>query len=166
MILKTKRLELVPLRPEHAHGLWDVYADPEVARYVGGDSLTAASARDQASWFAQVWAERGYGQSAVICRQTGQMIGRIGLSFWPEWDEIELGYVLCRESQGKGLAQEGAQAWIEWANANLAVDHLIAVIHPDNTASARLAQRLGFTVDRREKVRDMEVVVHRFRLRS
>lgn len=64
------------------------------------------------------------------------------------------------------MAQEGAQAWIEWTNANLAVDHLIAVIHPDNTASARLAQRLGFTVDRREKVRDTEVVVNRLGLRS
>jgi RimJ/RimL family protein N-acetyltransferase len=126
--------------------------------------LTAESTRDQAEWFARVWAERGFGQSAVIWRETGQMVGRIGLSFWPEWGEVELGYVLCRAAQGRGIAQEGAEAWIEWAAANLADDHLIAVIHPDNTASARLAQQLGFTLDRRETTRGMEVVVYRLGL--
>ena len=164
MILETTRLRLVPLGTELAPELWSVYSDPEVARYVGGDSLTAESTRDLTEWFAQVWEERGYGQSAVIWRETGQVLGRIGLSFWPEWGETELGYVLCRAAQGRGVAQEGARAWIDWATINLADDYLIAVIHPDNTPSARLAQRLGFTIDRRETVRGLEVVVYRLDL--
>jgi RimJ/RimL family protein N-acetyltransferase len=160
MILETTRLRPVPLGAEFASELWSVHSDPAVARYVGGESLTAESTRDQVEWFARVWEERAYGQSAVIWRATGEMLGRIGLSFWPEWDETELGYVLCRAAQGRGIAQEGARAWISWATANLAARHLIAVIHPDNTPSARLAQRLGFVVDRRETVRGLEVDVY------
>jgi RimJ/RimL family protein N-acetyltransferase len=52
--------------------------------------------------------------------------GRISLSYWPEWGDVELGYVLSRATQGQGLAQEGARAWIDWATANLSEDHLIA----------------------------------------
>jgi RimJ/RimL family protein N-acetyltransferase len=98
MILETTRLRLVPLEPETE--LWSVYSDPEVARYVGGDSLTAESTRDQTQWFAQVWEERGYGQSAVIWRETGQVLGRIGLSFWPEWGET--GTCCAAQPRAKG----------------------------------------------------------------
>jgi RimJ/RimL family protein N-acetyltransferase len=167
VILETKRLQLVPLGPSLAEQLWDVYADTEVARFVGGDSLTPAATGEQTIWFSRVWEERGYGQSAVFWRATGQMIGRIGLSYWPEWEEVELGYVVARAAQGRGLAQEGARAWIDWAVANLSEDHLIAVIHPENAASARLAQRLGFAVDRRETTRDgIDVVVYRLNIRT
>jgi RimJ/RimL family protein N-acetyltransferase len=165
VILKTKRLQLAPLGPALAEQLWDVYSDPDVARFIGGGSLTHATTREQATWFSQVWKERGCGQSAVFLRETGQVIGRTGLSYWPEWKEVELGYVLIRAAQGRGLAQEGAQAWIDWAIAHLSEDHLIAVIHPDNAASARLAQRLGFSVDRHEVTRGIEVVVHRLDIR-
>lgn len=164
MILETARLRLVPLGPTHAETLWEVYADPEVARYVGGDSLTPESTCAQVEWFAGVWTERGYGQSAVILRETGHLVGRIGLSLWPQWGEIELGYVLRRAAQGRGIAQEGAQAWIDWATTTHLVDHLITVIHPDNTPSIRLAQRLGFTLDRLETVRGTNVLIHRLNL--
>jgi RimJ/RimL family protein N-acetyltransferase len=164
VILETARLSLVPLGPEHAAELWNVYSDPEVARYVGGDSLTPESTREQTERWARTWTDRGYGQSAVISRSTGQFLGRIGLSVWPEWNEVELGYALSRSAQGQGLAQEGCRAWIDWAAKNLVDDHLIAVINPHNTPSLHLATRLGFVPDRFETVRDVEVVVHRLDL--
>ncbi|TDU87670.1 RimJ/RimL family protein N-acetyltransferase [Kribbella voronezhensis] len=164
MILETPRLRLVPLGPEHARELWNVYSDPEVARYVGGDSLTPDSTREQTERWAQTWTDRGYGQSAVILRETGAFLGRIGLSVWPDWNETELGYALSRSSQGKGLAQEGCVAWIDWAGSNLPDDHLIAVINPLNLPSLRLAHRLGFTLSRHETVNDIEVGVHRLDL--
>ena len=105
--------------PRFADELWTVYSDPEVARYVGGDLLNAESTREQTERWASFWDNHGYGQSAVISRETGQLLGRIGLSFWPDWNETELGYVLSRTAQGCGLAAEGTRAWINWATTNL-----------------------------------------------
>jgi RimJ/RimL family protein N-acetyltransferase len=164
MIFETERLRLVPLGPEFADDLWTVYSDPEVARYIGGASLNAESTRAQTERFAQTWTARGYGQSAVISRVTGQFLGRIGLSYWPEWNETELGYALTRTAQGQGLAQEGTRAWINWATTHLADDHLIAVINPANHPSTHLALRLGFTPTRQETVRDVDIVIHRLDL--
>ena len=146
--LGTSRLDLPPMTAEHTAALAAIYSDPEVARYIGGDRLIPSSIPLQVSAFAEEWSERGYGQSAVIERQTGTMIGRIGLHYWPEWDEIELGYVLARSAQGLGLAAEGANAWIAWAKSEATIDHLIANIHPDNQASIGLAKKLGFSFDR------------------
>jgi hypothetical protein len=104
MILETSRLKLVPLGPEYAQDLWIVYSDADVARYVGGDSLAVESTREQTERCAREWAERGYGQSAVIWKETGRLVGRIGLSQWPEWNEVELGYALSRSAHCHNLS--------------------------------------------------------------
>jgi RimJ/RimL family protein N-acetyltransferase len=162
LVLETDRLRLVPLHAARAAELAEVYADPEVARYIGGDRLSAEGTRDQVTLFEHVWRERGYGQSAVIEKASGRMIGRAGLHYWPDWDEVELGYVLAREWQGKGLAREAARAWVEWAFEHLPQDHLIAVIHPANAVSIALAERLGFVFGRHDKTpRDVDVSIYR-----
>jgi RimJ/RimL family protein N-acetyltransferase len=133
-----------------------------VARFIGGDRLTGEGTRAQIALSEQVWRERGYGQSALIERATGRMVGRAGLRHWPNWDEVELGYVLTTDRQRQGLAREAAQAWLQWAQAHLPQDDLIAVIQPANTASIALAQRLGFTFDRRDVTpRDVDVSIYR-----
>jgi RimJ/RimL family protein N-acetyltransferase len=146
--LDTVRLLLPPLAVGHTEALSAIYADPEVARYVGGDRLTAETIPWQVEAFAEEWDQRGYGQSAVLDRETGEFLGRIGLHFWPEWNEVELGYVFGQSAQGKGLAFEGSMRWIEWAKSEPGIDYLIANIHPDNAASIGLAKKLGFTFSR------------------
>ena len=166
-MLSTDRLMLPPLGPEHTADLIALYADPEVARYVGGAALTAESIPAQAERFATVWRDRGYGQSAVIDKATGAFLGRVGLHYWPGWNEVELGYVLAASAQHRGIALEASTAWIEWASArehwSSEHDHLIAVIDPRNTASIGLALRLGFSLDR-DDVTPTGVAVHIFRL--
>ena len=162
VVLETDRLRLVPLDSSRAEELAEIYANPEVARYIGGDRLTGEGTRAQVALFEQVWRARGYGQSALIERATGRMIGRAGLHYWANWDEVELGYVLATNSQGQGLAREAAQAWLQWAQAHLPQDDLIAVIQPANIPSIALAERLGFTFDRCDVTpRDVEVSIYR-----
>lgn len=143
-ILNTDRLWLRPLKVTDAKELARIYADPEVARYIGGDALDLSGTHEQVTRFAAEWANRGVGQSAVLEKSSKQLIGRIGLHYWDIWGELELGYVLQAESQGKGYAAEGASAWINWAENNLKQEYLIAVINPQNKPSIGLAQRLGF----------------------
>jgi len=143
--LETERLVLPPLDASRADELAEIYADPEVAAYIGGDQLSPEGTRRQVSAFERVWRERGCGQSAVIERTTGRMLGRVGLHYWPAWDETELGYVLARGAQGRGIAREASTVWLRWADAELPDDYVTAVIHPDNAASIGLATRLGFT---------------------
>jgi len=161
--LSTERLLLPPLSSEHVADLVALYSDPEVARYVGGDALTPEAIAAQAGRFAAVWRDRGYGQSAVLDRATGAFLGRVGLHYWPQWDEVELGYVLAAHAQHRGLAAEASSAWIEWARTSLDRDHLVAVIDPRNVASSGLALRLGFS-PLRDDVTPTGVPVRVFRL--
>ncbi|HET9422552.1 MAG TPA: GNAT family N-acetyltransferase, partial [Nocardioides sp.] len=95
-LMETERLRLVPLDATRADELAAIYADPEVARYIGGDALDAEGTRTQVERFEAVWREHGYGQSALLARDTGLLVGRAGLHPWPVWEELELGYALAR----------------------------------------------------------------------
>jgi RimJ/RimL family protein N-acetyltransferase len=147
-MLETDRLLLPPLTREHTAALVDLYSDPAIARYIGGARLTPDSIPLQTATLADEWDERGYGQSAVLLRETGEFVGRAGLHYWPIWDEVELGYVIAARVQRRGLAQEASRAWIDWSRSSLERDSLVTVIQPANAASVALAVKLGFAFDR------------------
>lgn len=57
--------------------------------------------------------------------------------------EVEIGYGVAPSFQGCGIGTAGAQALIEACRA-AGVKQVVASTQPDNTASCRLLQRLGF----------------------
>ena len=73
-----------PLSAEHTAALAEVYADPEVTRYIGGDALDAEGTAAQVVSFEEIWREYGFGQSALLDRGTGAFVGRAGLHPWPQ----------------------------------------------------------------------------------
>ena len=60
---------------------------------------------------------------------------------------VELGWALVREHWGNGYATEAAAGARAWAFAELRLESLISIIHPDNTRSIRVAERLGAAPD-------------------
>ena len=52
---------------------------------------------------------------------------------------------------GEGIATEAAEACRDWCWAELSVDHLIALVRPENLPSARVAQKIGMTVRKRTR---------------
>ena len=150
MHLETKRLLMAPLSGRHTGALTEVYADPDVARHIGGATLDADGTAAQVARFEAVWREQGFGQSALLDRATGAFLGRAALHPWPQWHEVELGFVLAGHAQGRGLATEAARAWLDVASGELRLHRLTAVIHPDNAASRTLVTRLGFRVHRED----------------
>jgi ribosomal-protein-alanine N-acetyltransferase len=57
---------------------------------------------------------------------------------------LELGYIIAPKQQRKGLGVEAVRAVLEYCTGDLGVHRVEALIHPDNVASQRLVERLGF----------------------
>jgi RimJ/RimL family protein N-acetyltransferase len=60
--------------------------------------------------------------------------------------EVEIGWRLDPSLWGQGLATEGARAALEAGLGELALDRVISVIHRDNVASQRVAEKIGLRV--------------------
>ena len=140
--LETDRLLLRGWRDSDLDAHAALCADPEVMRFMGGPVDRIASWR-QMALYAGHWSLRGYGNWVLERRSDGRLIGRAGLWNPAGWPGVEVGWKLARDVWGQGYATEAGRASIAWAWRNLDTDQLISVIAPDNTASIRVAERLG-----------------------
>lgn len=77
----------------------------------------------------------------IILRETGALIGGIGLHGEPE---AELGYWLARAYWGRGLATEAGRAMVALADASLRLPRLVSAHALDNPASGAVLRKLGF----------------------
>jgi RimJ/RimL family protein N-acetyltransferase len=141
--LQTERLRLRMFRADDLDAYAAMCADPEVMRYLGGKPFSRLESWRHLAMILGHWELRHYGMWAVEERLTGQFVGRIGLIDPEGWPGFELGWALARRHWGKGLATEGARAALSYAFSVVRRDHVISLIHPDNHASIRVAQRLG-----------------------
>ena len=135
-----------------------LHHDPEVVRFVRALDRAQAEKRLQAN--EQEWGERGHGMLAVLDRSSGRFLGRVGLKYWPQFQETEAGWLLRRDAWGHGYATEATRACVDWGFATLPVPCITAMIQPGNTRSIRVAQRLGFEPVREDVLLGEPVIVH------
>jgi len=82
---------------------------------------------------------------AVTRKEDGGCVGMVGIGPKAELDgEIELGYYIADEHQGRGYATEAARAMADWAFAHMPLPYLVAIVRHDNPASSRVLEKLGF----------------------
>jgi RimJ/RimL family protein N-acetyltransferase len=141
--VRTARLLLRPVSLDDAQALADMYADPEVTRYVRALDLEGTQA--QLERFVGEWVSRRIGPFAVLDAVTGEFIGRSGVKYWPEFDFTEVGWVLRRDVWGRGYATEAGRASLDYAFAHTDIAHVTAIIAKPNLASIAVARRLGMT---------------------
>jgi RimJ/RimL family protein N-acetyltransferase len=156
-VLSTDRLAMRPLTVAYLPEMLDLYSDPQVIRFL--KPLDEAGHLRRLRETEEMWAARGYGRVAVHDRVTGRFLGRGGLHHWPQFDEVEVGWVLRADAWGHGWATEAGRAWTRWGLEHLDVPYVTACIAPDNHASRAVAERLGMTVIRTDVLHDREVLV-------
>jgi RimJ/RimL family protein N-acetyltransferase len=143
-IVETARLCVRRLAAEDIAPLAQLWADPEVTRFMGGPrelKIVTASlhgvlrAANPPQW--DLW--------PVAEKTSGRVIGHCGLlpKHVDGRDEIELVYVVAQDVWGRGYATEAACAVRDHASQALGLLRLIALIDPAHAASARVAVKAG-----------------------
>jgi RimJ/RimL family protein N-acetyltransferase len=144
--LETARLRLRLWRDDDLDELQRVNADPRFTRFLnpGGAVYTPEWTVDKLERMRADWDEKGWGTWALEERESGRLVGRIGFQyhrFWPA--DPELGWGVDPDRQGRGYATEAAQAALEHAFTTLAFDRVVSILHPENTPSIRVAEKIG-----------------------
>jgi len=153
--LRTQRLLMRGFREDDLDAWAAICADREVTRWVGeGDGLSRQRAWRLMAYFLGHWDLRGFGQWALVERETGELVGRAGLLQPEAWPGLEVGWLVAREHWGRGFAPEAGRAAMEWARDELGADHIISLIEDANERSARVAEKLGMTVEGRTRIVD------------
>ncbi len=145
-VLYTERLKLRGLRPSDTEAFL-TYFQSERAEHTGGPMTAKAAWRHLAANVGH-WSLRGFGMFAATRRDSDDIIGIFGHWFPHGWAEREIGYVLFNAAdEGQGLASEAVKACRKHAFDTLGWDTAVSYIAAENTASIRLAERVGAVRD-------------------
>ena len=84
-----------------------------------------------------------FGQRLVVERETGLVVGGIGLFGPPERGRVELGYGIVESRRGRGYATEAARAMVQLALGLPGVTEVVAGVDPTNAPSVRVLEKAG-----------------------
>ena len=146
--ISTERLELLPLRVEHAEEMAVVLSDPALHTFIGGapatestlrtryQRLTAGSPDLAVSWLNWV----------IRLREEDCLTGTVKATVSTSGDGAfaEIAWVVGTPWQGRGIATEAVRDLVDWL-CRQPVQDVIAHIHPDHQASAAVAIAAGLT---------------------
>ncbi|WP_167050987.1 GNAT family N-acetyltransferase [Salinibacterium sp. ZJ77] len=143
----TARLTFREMTADDLDAMAELLGDPAVMTF-----YPAPKTRDEAAaWIA--WNQRNYAEHVyglwIIETPQGEFVGDCGLT-WQKVNgvlRLEVGYHVLPRWQGRGLATEAAAACRDLARDEIGSDELVAIIHPANIASRRVAERIGMTQD-------------------
>jgi ribosomal-protein-alanine N-acetyltransferase len=107
------------------------------------------------------WDERGYGLWAVASREDGTLMGRCGLQYLPDLEEVEVDFILARPFWGQGLATEAGRASLQYGFEELGLGRIVGVAHVENRASQRVLEKLGMHLLERKSLFGMDCCVYR-----
>jgi [ribosomal protein S5]-alanine N-acetyltransferase len=146
VLMETTRLLLRTWTLDDTADALAFWGDMEVMRFIDsgrtlGDldavsqSLSRAIAAQQTHGFC-VW--------PVIEKASGRLMGCCGFHAVEDGGELELAFHFARDYWDKGYATEAATACVEYAFGKHGVNRIVASTHPENVASVRVLEKVGF----------------------
>ncbi len=142
--LETDRLILRGYRLDDLDRVHEIFSHEEVARFVmGGKPASREQAWKLMALALGHWDLMGYGLWAIVEKQSGVLIGEVGIQFPVGFPHAEVGWSLDRAFWGAGFATEAAREAIRFGFDQLKLEYLISLIADDNLSSQKVAQRLG-----------------------
>ena len=151
MILETPRLTLAPWTERDLAPFAALNGDPEVMRYFPR-TMSAEESDALAGRLRAMWAEHGYGLSAVRRKADDAFVGMVGIqkvlnpvySFAPA---VEVGWRLARPFWRQGYASEAAHAALAWGFDVLGLSEIVAFTTVTNLPSRAVMTHLGMSYD-------------------
>lgn len=148
-VLQTSHVRVEPIGPDRALALLSGVSEPELEWEQGFppapllESLRKTTDEPDGPvrfgpFFAYV----------IVRRRDERAVGDVGFHGPPGPDgDVEVGYALVPAARGAGLASASVVLMARWAFTQPGVGSVSARVEPDNAASVRLLERLGFELD-------------------
>lgn len=163
--LITDRLTLRGYRLDDFDDCYALWSDPEVMRYISSRPFTREEVWARLLRYVGHWTLLGYGYWIVHETATGAFVGDVGFAdhrrdLTPSFGGApEAGWVLAAAAQGRGLCTEAMQAVLAWGETRFDEGRTVCLIDPRNTASQRVAAKIGYREFARTTYKDQPVIL-------
>ena len=150
-ILETERCIVREFVPEDTDALYELY-DEEARRFLEPPSGNRPLEREiLTSYIRRVYRLCGYGHWAVICKKTGELIGRMGFAFPPSpapvcdpVPDAMFGYLVRSDRRRQGITREVGAAILQYGFEKLGFTAIGADAAVSNTVSDKILRNFSF----------------------
>ncbi|MBD5506878.1 MAG: GNAT family N-acetyltransferase [Lachnospiraceae bacterium] len=146
-ILQTERCVIRETTVEDVDSFYRLYEETSITEYM--EPLFEDRDEEIAytkNYIEKVYGFYGYGMWTVLEKNSGEVIGRAGITWREGYELPELGFVIGVPWQRQGYAFEVCAAILAYAKTELLMEQVQALVQPGNTNSLRLCEKLGFTL--------------------
>lgn len=150
-ILETDRCIVRETTVEDVDRFYELYKDREITEFME----PLFEDRDEEieytkSYIKNVYEFYGFGVWSILEKESGQVIGRAGVSYREGYDIVEMGFMIGKNYQRKGYAYEVCRAICDYMYQNFCMEEISMFIEPQNTPSIHLAKKLGANLYQKE----------------
>ena len=146
--LRGDDVVLRPWRFEDAPAVERACQDPEISRWIPW--VPRPYSRADADTYLQGCLESGDERYPfAVVAETGELLGSIDMGLNSQRYRGHIGYWVAAEARGQGVCTRALRLLARWALEELELQRLELITDPDNVASQRVAEKVGF---RREGV--------------
>jgi RimJ/RimL family protein N-acetyltransferase len=143
-ILQTPRLTLRRFTPADAAWFAELFADPDVTRFLGGTRTRAQTDEMFATRVLAYYDQHpGLGMWMTAERDSGRPVGFHLLNNIQGETIIQVGFGLERSAWGKGYGTEMAREVLRYGFEDLNLPHIAAIANLENTASQHVLEKIG-----------------------
>ncbi len=150
-VLRTDRLRLVPLGPEHIEGTWAALQEPESMRLTGTHATFTREAVQR--WLARLAEQDDRADWAIVLAETQEHIGEVVLNEL-DGDNRSASFRIALASPrwfGRGYGTEATRAVVEHAFGAVGLHRIELEVYAFNPRAQRAYEKAGFVVEGRRR---------------
>jgi ribosomal-protein-alanine N-acetyltransferase len=142
----TKRLRLRRFERRDLPDLHACFSDPAAMRYWNSPPCeTMADTQKALAWLAKTTSRYDHLAWAACKKSNDRCIGMVNYHSRDARNRrLQIGYITAPKHQRQGFGTEAVRAVLNYCAQELNNHRIEALIHPENLASLRLAEGLGF----------------------
>lgn len=162
-ICETPRLCLRETLEEDLDFFYEMTKEEETAGFLEPLEENRATEREKlAAYRQQMYGFYGFGIWTLLEKDTGRTVGRAGLQMREGYPEPELGFGIAAGFRRQGYGEEACRAVLDYAEKELELKQVRAVVDERNVKSRRLCEKLGFYVDTIQKTASGMWIYYRY----
>jgi RimJ/RimL family protein N-acetyltransferase len=144
MELRDDTIVLRPWRMDDAPAVFSACQDPSISNAIAW--VPWPYTREDAQAYVRECVESGDDRYpfAIVDAETGELIGSIDMSLDAQRHRGHIGYWVAEPARGRGVATRALRLLATWSFEGLELQRLELVTDPDNVASQRVAEKVGF----------------------
>lgn len=139
IVVKTERLTIYPLSDSEIEKLIDIELDKDIKQAYSAMLDGCKQNPEQRIWYA-VW-------NMQLNDGTDRTVGDLSFKGLDSNGLVEIGYGIKKEFEGHGYMTEAVIAMSRWASDQIGVNYVEAETDPDNKASQRVLEKVGFRLN-------------------